>query len=291
MIKYNPKIWFTQIFKIPKSDTLRILFNEIIILALFSFGLTYVELNYVKDLHIFKDTIAVYSLIGFVLSLLLVFRTNTAYDRWWEGRKKWGELVNNTRTLAIKVSTTTKDNEDIAYFRRMISNYVFALKWHLRGGQEDLQVVLHPEEKEEFDDASHKPSFFSKLMYARLHKMRDEGKITDTEYLTFDTNLNTFSNITGACERIQSTPMPFSYNLFLKKFIFIYVTTLPLGFVSTFGYGTILLSVFIFYVLVSIELLAEEIEDPFGFDDNDLALDELCVKIKTNVESILQDAK
>ena len=105
MIKYNPKIWFTQILKVPKSDTLRILLPEMLILASMTALLTYVELTYFKDLHIFKDAIAVYSLIGFVLSLLLVFRTNTAYDRWWEGRKKWGELVNNTRTLAIKIAS------------------------------------------------------------------------------------------------------------------------------------------------------------------------------------------
>ena len=289
MIKYNPKIWFTQIFKIPPGDTLRLLYKEMIILALLTFGLTYFELNYVKDLHLFKDAIAVYSLIGFVLSLLLVFRTNTAYDRWWEGRKKWGELVNNTRTLAIKVSTSTTDKDDIDYFKRLIVNYVYALKWHLRNEEEVLKTDLREDEKKAFDLAAHKPSYFSKLMYARLQKMLVEEKISSNEFLAFDTNLNTFSNITGACERIKNTPMPFSYNLFLKKFIFIYVTTLPLAFVSSFGYGTVLIAIFMFYVLVSMELLAEEIEDPFGTDPNDLALDEICENISESVEDILTE--
>ncbi|PCJ66904.1 MAG: hypothetical protein COA58_05480 [Bacteroidetes bacterium] len=288
MIKYNPKLWFTQIFKLPKSDTLRILFPEMLLLALFTTALTYLELNYLEDLHIFKDAIAVYSLIGFVLSLLLVFRTNTAYDRWWEGRKKWGELVNNTRTLAIKVRSTTQNKETISFFNRMISNYVFALKWHLRDEDEELIVELTPGEKENFYAASHKPSYISQLMYNKLRHMKNEEDISDIEYLAMDTNLNTFSNITGACERIKNTPMPYSYNLFLKKFIFIYVVTLPIGFVSSFGYGTILIAVFIFYILVSIELLAEEIEDPFGFDDNDLPLDEISTKIKANVGDILK---
>lgn len=83
--------------------------------------------------------------------------------------------------------------------------------------------------------------------------------------------------------------MPYSYNLFLKKFIFIYVFTLPIGFVSSFGYGTVLISVFIFYILVSIEVLAEEIEDPFGQDDNDLPLDDIAQKIKANVGDILKE--
>ena len=288
MIKYNPKIWFTQIFKVPKSDTLRILFPEIIILALLTAALTYVELTYFKDLHIFKDAIAVYSLIGFVLSLLLVFRTNTAYDRWWEGRKKWGELVNNTRTLAIKVSSTTQEKDTISFFKRMIANYVFALKWQLREEDEELLVELTESEKASFYAASHKPSYISQLMYNKLRDMKSKDEISDIEYLAMDTNLNTFSNITGAGERIKNTPIPFSYNLFLKKFIFIYVLTLPVGFVSSFGYGTVLIAVFIFYILVSIELLAEEIEDPFGMDDNDLPLNDIAAKIKANVSDILK---
>ncbi|MFT5952900.1 MAG: putative membrane protein [Bacteroidia bacterium] len=288
MIKYNPKIWFTQILQVPKSDTLRILFPEMLILAILTAGLTYVELTFFKDLHIFKDAIAVYSLIGFVLSLLLVFRTNTAYDRWWEGRKKWGELVNNTRSLAIKVSTSTQNKDILSFFNRMITNYVYVLKWHLRDGEEVLNVDLSPSEKTAFDAVSHKPSYISQLMYAKLRKMKSKGEISEIDYLTMDTNLNTFSNITGACERIKNTPMPYSYNLFLKKFIFVYVMTLPVGFVSSFGYGTILIAVFIFYVLVSIELLAEEIEDPFGLDDNDLPLTEISEKIKENVSDILK---
>ena len=286
MIKYNPKIWFRHIFKFTKGDTLRVLLPEMIILSLFVFGLTYVELKYLEDLHIFKDAIAVYSLIGFVLSLLLVFRTNTAYDRWWEGRKKWGELVNDTRSLALKVSISRGNEEDKAFFKRAIVDYVYTLKWHLRKQDDDLPHNMSDGDFKRFNEASHKPSHVAQKMYHRLQKMLKEDSISQNDYLTLDTNLNNFSNITGACERILNTPMPYSYSIFLKKFIFIYVVTLPIGFVSTFQYGTILISVFIFYVLVSMELLAEEIEDPFGKDDNDLPLDELCGKIKANVEDI-----
>ena len=89
----------------------------------------------------------------------------------------------------------------------------------------------------------------------------------------------------GACERIRNTPIPFSYSLFIKKFIFIYVTTLPLALVTNYGYYSVLIATFIFYVLVSIEVLAEEIEDPFGKDANDLPTDILCEKIRnTTVE-------
>jgi putative membrane protein len=270
-----------------RGDTFAALLPSMIILALLTFGLTYAQIKYFQDLKIFKDAIAVYSLVGFVLSLLLVFRTNTAYDRWWEGRKKWGELVNDTRSLALKVVACNSSEEDRMFFHRMIPNYVHVLRWHLRKENDELTFEGSDEMVGKFTKSSHKPSFVAMQMYDRLKVMRDEERLTETEYLALDINLNNFSNITGACERILNTPMPYSYNLFLKKFIFIYVTTLPLGFVSTFGYGTILIACFMFYILVSMEILAEEIEDPFGKDDNDLPLLELCNKITDNVQDIL----
>jgi ion channel-forming bestrophin family protein len=92
----------------------------------------------------------------------------------------------------------------------------------------------------------------------------------------------------GACERIKNTPIPFSYNLFIKKFIFIYVTTLPLAFVNQFGFYSALIATFVFYVLVSMEVLAEEIEDPFGEDDNDLPINAIVERIESNVMAILK---
>ncbi len=229
----------------------------------------------------------IYSLIGFVLSLLLVFRTNTAYDRWWEGRKKWGELVNNTRNLAIKIGSITDDAEIEQFFARMIPNYAFAMKEHLRDGVNLNELELTDEERAELEGKGHIPSHIAKLMYERLHKMKQDGQLTQEEFLSIDTNLKTFSDIIGACERIKNTPIPYSYSNFFKKFIFIYVTTVPLAFVDLFGYYSILIALFLFYVLVSMEILAEEIEDPFGDDDNDLPTQELSQKIRDNVQEML----
>ncbi len=287
MIQYNPKTWLIHILSIHKSDTIRIMWKELIYMAILTTILTYFEIKYITNSPWLKELIAVYSLIGFVLSLLLVFRTNTGYDRWWEGRKKWGELVNNTRNLAIKVATSKVSASTKEYFARMIPNHAFATKEHLREGVKMEELDLTPEEIEEFDRINHKPNFIVKKLYSKLQEERDQGAISDTDYLVFDTNLKTFSDIVGACERIKNTPIPYSYSLFLKKFIFIYVTTMPLAFISSFGYWSILLTTFIFYVLVSMEILAEEIEDPFGIDDNDLPTDDLCEKIKANVREIM----
>lgn len=289
MIKYNPKSWFKPIFKITRSDTIFILWWELLLLAALTGGIAWIKITYYPESHMVDSLIGVYSLVGFVLSLLLVFRTNTAYDRWWEGRKKWGELVNNTRNFAIKIASMTTDKEVDQYFARMIPNYVFAMKEHLREGVVLDELDLTAEERKQLESINNKPSYIAKWIYTKLDRMKSDGNLTQEEFITLDTNLKTFSDIIGACERIKNTPLPYSYSNFMKKFIFIYVITMPLAFVNAFGYYSILITVFVFYVLVSLELLAEEIEDPFGRDPNDLPTDELSQKIKDNVQELLKD--
>lgn len=291
MIKYNPKNWARMIFAIDKSDTLRILWKEMIYIALFSLGLAYVVLTYGEDDHValLEKLTVVYSLIGFVISLLLVFRTNTAYERWWEGRKKWGCLVNDSRNLSIKIAAITNSKEHKDFFKRMIPNFLFATKEHLRD-QEDLGLMnLTDEEMDYIKHKAHKPNAVVQLIYQQVNSLKKEGVLSEEEYIVLDKNMNALLDSLGACERIKNTPIPYSYMLFLKKFIIIYVTTLPLAFVGVFGYYAALISTFVFYVLVSMEVLAEEIEDPFGTDDNDLPTDTISEKIKQNVTEILGD--
>lgn len=287
MIKYNPKSWFKLIFAIHKSDTLRILWKEIIYIALFTVAIAYVVINYFPESTILESLVAVYSLVGFVISLLLVFRTNTAYDRWWEGRKKWGALVNDTRNLAIKCASIFKDEEDRMFFRRMIPNFVFATKEHLRDDVDFSELTLDVDELKQLQSKEHVPNAISKAMINRVVEKNKSGEISGEQLYILDKNLNSLLDQLGACERIKNTPIPFSYSLFIKKFIFIYTITIPLAFVTIFGYYSALIATFIFYILVSMEVLAEEIEDPFGTDDNDLPTDSLCEKIKANVAEII----
>jgi putative membrane protein len=287
MINYNPKSWITLIFAFHRSDTFRMLWKEIIYIGVFTSVLAYVEISYFPNTVVLKELISVYSLIGFVISLLLVFRTNTAYDRWWEGRRKWGDLVNDTRNLAIKLSAILSVGEDRMYFKRMIPNFVFASKEHLRKGVLFEELELSGSELEILSKKNHVPLSIAEMMYKKLVELKKAGKISEEEYITLDKNINAFMDALGACERIKNTPIPFSYSLFIKKFIFIYVTTLPLAFVTQFGYFSALIATFVFYVLVSMEVLAEEIEDPFGSDDNDLPTDTICERIRANVQEVL----
>ncbi len=287
MVNYNPKSWVTLIFAFHRSDTFRMLWKEIIYIGLFTLAIAFVEIHFFPDAVQLEKLITVYSLIGFVISLLLVFRTNTAYDRWWEGRRKWGEVVNDTRNMAVKLAPILKDKADRDFFARMISNFAVSMKEHLRLGIDIDELNLTPDEKKELIDRNHVPTAIVELMYRRLKLHREKREMSDVEFLSIDKNLNALLDSIGACERIKNTPIPFSYSLFIKKFIFIYVTTLPLAFVVQFGYFSALIATFVFYVLVSMEVLAEEIEDPFGTDDNDLPTDQLCERIDKVVHEVL----
>jgi len=287
MIDYNPRNWLTLIFALHKSDTLRMLWKELIYMGIFTLLIAFLKIHFFPKVDYLDKLIAVYSLIGFVISLLLVFRTNTAYDRWWEGRRKWGELVNDTRNFSVKINAMVSNTDEKKEFARLIHLFVFSMKEHLRKGVLIDELPFTENEKQQLNTSKHIPTTVVGWIYAKIHILVKEGKLYKEDLIVLDKNLNGFLEACGACERIKNTPIPFSYSLFIKKFIFIYVLTLPLAFVSVFGYLSALIATFVFYVLVSMEVLAEEIEDPFGNDDNDLPTDQLSQKMKEISESIL----
>lgn len=263
----------------------------LLFMIVYTTGCCYFMLDYLK-LHEsdFQPTIAMHSLLGIVLGLFLVFRTNTAYDRWWEGRKLWGSLVNNSRNFALKLNAylSLENHEDRDWFAKMIPNFVYVMKESLRNGVQFNELQALTEDfSEDLKKYKHKPNRISSLLYSKVNSLYKEGKFTGDQLINLDKELKEFIDIVGACERIKNTPIPYSYMMYVKKFIFIYIITLPFGFVTQSGYMTIVIVVVITFVLMSVELIAEEIEDPFGRDLNDLPTDELSGKIKDNVNEIL----
>lgn len=295
MIHYNPKDWFTFIFRIHKGDTVRKLFPLMIGIGLYSALIVVIEKEYFKlpDSSYIRNIPTLHTVLGAIISLLLVFRTNSAYDRWWEGRKQWGELTNNSRNLAIKLHAILGQNhpEIRDFFKRVIPAYAFALRNHLLSTKPDREMFedkLQEQFDLKIDDRIHIPNQIADMMMRKITHLYQEGIISDAQLIILNEELRAFSNICGACERIKNTPIPFSYSVFIKKFIFGYVMTLPFGYMFTLGYLSIPIIVFIFYVLASLELIAEEIEDPFGGDTNDLPTDTMSRNIHNNVEEILQ---
>ena len=289
MKAYNPKDWNKLIFHFHKSDSFRMLLPAMIGLAIYSAILCYldVELKVIK----LRSTTVLHSLLGFVLSLLLVFRTNTAYDRWWEGRKIWGDMVNNTRNLILKLNAyIPSDKKELKNnFRILISNYPFALKEHLRGGYKEELLEEHPNlHPSELKNYNHIPNRIAQQLYVEVEKLRTENIISEEKLIVLNEELRSFTNNAGACERIKSTPIPYSYSTFIKRIILLYIITLPIGLVDDFKWATIPMVLFVFYAFAGLELIAEEIEDPFGYEDNDLPTDQISERIKKNLQEIIK---
>ncbi len=291
MIFYNSKDWFVAIFNFHKSDTFRALLFMLIFIALYSWGIVYLELDVLKmnDKSLAKNITIMHSLLGFAISMLLVFRTNTAYDRWWEGRKLWGALVNNSRNLSIKLNAVlhVDDLASRTFFRQIIPLYAISLQRHLHKETTlyELDENPHPE-LPNLSAVQHVPNKVAEGIIKKVHQLYKDQKISGEELLFLNNELQSFTDICGACERIKNTPIPYSYSAFIKKFIFIYVLSLPLGLAFTLGLYAIPVTTFIFYVLASLELIAEEIEDPFGKDSNDLPMVKMAENIKKNVNDI-----
>lgn len=289
MIKNDPKDWISFIFKFHKSDTIRTLFPLMVLLCIYTIILIFVERHFFTEQSLIKNITVVHGLLGFVISMLLVFRTNTAYDRWWEGRKQWGALTNTTRSLAIKISSMLAPDDDInrAFFIKTIAGFAVALKNHLRSEETKMELFEVENSEHLIDHTKHIPNQVSLLINKRLQNLLRHGKLSQEQLLFLNDEVRALNDITGACERIKNTPIPYSYSAFLKKFIFVYVVTLPLGYVFQLGFYLVPVIAFVFYVLASLELIAEEIEDPFGTDENDLPLDKIAETIERNVSDIL----
>ena len=293
MRAYNTKNFLKILISLHKTDTLKILFPTIFLVGIYCYGVYYLEVEY---LHLnSKSSISnigmIHSLLGFVLSLLLVFRTNTAYDRWWEGRKLWGKLVNDSRNFVIKINSILPENDvknrtQIAKYLRFFPHF---LANHL--SKESTRLVLD----EDFSDLQkelqhHPPAELVFLLTKKLYQLKKENKISDTEMLFLDTQLSGFLDVCGGCERIKNTPIPYSYSSFIKKFIIFYVMALPVANVVNLGGFMIPITMFVYYVLMSLELIAEEIEDPFNNDENDIPMEAISQNIERSINLISNKA-
>ncbi|KGE12276.1 bestrophin family protein [Sphingobacterium deserti] len=290
---YNSKEWFTATVLFHRSDTFRKLLPFLVLMAVYSWGIAYWELEYLKlsEKSWIKNITMVHNLLGFVLSLLLVFRTNTAYDRWWEARKQWGTLTNVSRTLAIKLNAFIKEDDEVSrsFFRKTIPLFAEAVFHFLRSDY--VKFMLDEQEHPELttlDEQKHGPNQVASLIFTKVNALYQDKAISGEQFIILNDELQSLTNVCGACERIKNTPIPLSYSSFIKKFVMAYAVTLPVGFVFSMGYFVVAAVPFIFYVLASLELIGESIEEPFGTDTDDLPIDKIAQNIKKHVSEVLK---
>jgi putative membrane protein len=290
IIYQSNKNWLRDVVNLYRSWTMQRVVQSTLVVMVATAVIAFIEIEALLVQGSGLD-VAIFSLLGVVLSILLSFRTNTAYDRWWEGRKLWGDLVNNCRNLAVYIHSAfpCEDKKTRHYMAIRIANFCIVLKEHLRNSVEmDELINVSEAERAIYSAKAHLPSFIAYEIIQRIQYVFKAGGITGEDHINIKQHTQALLNIAGACERIRKTPIPFSYNVYLKLFITVYALCLPFALVPMFGYWAVIMVGFVFFAFIGLELMAEEIEDPFGLDCNDLPIADIAHTIKGNVFEILE---
>jgi ion channel-forming bestrophin family protein len=230
-----------------------------------------------------------------LLGLLLVFRTNTANERFWEGRKLWGEINNNISNLSRQIWTVSSSIKP-AYkkeFIEMLWLYSLLVKADLRNGNEKPTDVLKfdyiPSTKLTEIGLALSPALVAMThLQKSLSEFKSSGQIDQWETQSMQTLLDNLVNNLGDCQRILKTPIPIAYSIHLNQLVLIYCLTLPFQFVATLAWLTIPVVAITSFAVMGIEEIGTEIENPFGNDTNDLPIDGICAGIKVNIDELMK---
>jgi putative membrane protein len=221
-----------------------------------------------------------------VIGLIFAFRINSAYDRWWEGRKLWGQLVNELRNLCVKFDLYFDvPKQEKSDFGLMLVGFACSLRDHLRGFKTDLGAVGL--ELGTPAECEHLPLFTASKIFQFVQSRRDKASHAHIDFLLLDKHLSALMEICGACERIRNTPVSAWFQSSIWLWLSVYFLILPWLLADEFHLWTIVITIFAGYFGVAIELLAEEIQEPFGIDQNDLPTDKYCLTIANSVRQIL----
>jgi putative membrane protein len=236
--------------------------------------------------------VAPYEIIGVVLALLLVMRSNSGYDRWYEGRKLWGGIVNQSRNLAmIGLEQGPEDPSWRAEFVRWVAAFSHACRHSLRGERDvsDLDDLLDERQREELSHAQHLPLYVAGRIDALLREAVRSGGMDRFAYLQAQDQRMQLIDHLGACERILKTPLAHAFSVKIRRFLFIYLLALPLAIVDKAGNMTAPLCILVAYPLLSIDQLGIELQNPFSEQRLDhLPLNDICDNIQGNLMALLE---
>ncbi len=222
--------------------------------------------------------LAPFTLLGVTLSIYLVFRNNAAYDRWWEARKLWGQLIVDIRNLARQaIALLPADGGRARALLMEALAFVHLLRGQLRNVDAGAETrALIPGQLDRVLESGNRPDAVIRAMGRRLGELKSAALIGPIEFRILDERLCSMSALQAGCERIAGTPLPFAYTLLLHRSAYLFCLLLPFGLASSAGWYTALFTALVAYSFFGLDALSEELEEPFGIAENDLALDGMC---------------
>lgn len=282
--------WLTRLF-VWHGSVLEKIYSRLLLNLLLSICVIFF-LPWYETLGI-KLTMAPFSVLGVAIAIFLGFRNSVCYARFNEARLLWGQLAITSRSLLREVKTLLGHQpESVQTFINLQLAFCNSLRLSLRKQPqpETLSRYLTPEQLAWVSE-SHAPHNRILILMGRwLNDKRQQGEISDILWQSLNENLNALSSVSGGCERIITTPLPFAYSLILHRTVYIFCIMLPFALVTDLHYMTPFLSVFISYTFIALDSLAEELEDPFGTEDNDLPLDAICIAIERDIRNMNDEA-
>jgi putative membrane protein len=228
---------------------------------------------------------APFTLMGIALSVFLGFRNNACYDRWWEARRQWGHLILEMRSFARLVTTVLPKDERSTRLLREAIAFAYAAGAYLRGVEMPVEVAQYcsAETMQKAAQCRNVPDAILRCMEEDIVASLKESVITDIVFTSFNELLNEMSGVQVSCERIASTPTPFTYSLLLHRTAYLFCFLLPFSLVTTLGYATPLFCIVVAYTFFGLDALGDELEEPFGENLNALPLTALARTIEINV--------
>lgn len=282
----RPKLnWFRMLF-IWNGSVIRTILPQLLIILGVSIFITLTH-GRILGYHI-ALTVAPFTLLGVSLAIFLGFRNSASYDRFWEGRKLWGQLLNVERALVRQAQSLAgyeeQDPQMVRWVRLLVA-FTHALRHQLRKTDlaGDLSRLLPAEECEDLAAKRYRPAAILVWMGQWLREGREEGHYGEMTAVAIDQNLNALADVLGGCERLAHTPIPYAYSVMNHRVVYVYCFLLPFALVGSIGDLTPLVSVLVAYAFIAIEALAQEIEEPFGTMPNDLALDNMSANIEDSL--------
>lgn len=284
---------FKKIFNTPYRSIYPILRIKLLLMVVYTVIVVYLQIHF----DYLFDRLEVYNIgqfhliFSFVLAVLIAFRMNSSYIRWWEGRSAWGEIVNNCRNLAIKIKVFSKEDKN-SEFIKILKVYPKILRSHLRHLGDGEEILR--ENNISIPNNKHLPLSLLAELFKIINTYRIENKISFEQYLALDSHLANLTNNLGVCEKILTTPIPITIKLFVQLALYSYMIIFPIGWAEKFGYFIIPIIIVIMIVLFGLELVAEDMEEPFGkkkiySTSNNLNLENISRTIERNINEIYLD--
>ncbi|MBD3903572.1 bestrophin family protein [Chryseobacterium muglaense] len=276
--------WLKMLF-IWKGSVLKKIITQLFIITLFSVAVYYFN-GKIYDYKV-KLNPTVFTLIGLALAIFMGFCNTASYDRFWEGRKLWGLLVIETRSLTRQILSFVPNvpKEEKQEIVKLISAFCWALNYQLRNKSDiqPLQKLLSEEQFKQIQGKKFVTNMILGFIADWLYAQNKKGNIDTIVLTSMDHQLNQFSNISGGCERIYNTPLPFAYSVLLHRTVYLYCFWLPFGLLDSLDWMMPLIVLLISYTFIALDAIIQEIGEPFGEEENDLALNSICRTIEFSI--------